>query len=303
MRFAINSDLPTIAAFWIGPYLSWFEQMGLLSYLKHGHRTILYTRGEVKNVPAGVEVRPSQEIVDDELVIYKEKKELVRHPSEIYSDIFRWHLQSKTDYIYADADRFLLRPFDIFSRQQLVEQSFMCGNTFFRLRKNSPVLEVAFRFLAKKHPIPRWLPRTEQRYLRWRKFTGRGVPVSQMPWGTAGPHLLLWALEQTGENVFWVSMLNIRIRLRDNMELIFRSSEEARSRLEKEYVVGLNWGSIFLYDEGKFRKFLDHPPEGSWLAQCAVELGVNPCDAPVIETREKNREYLASITGDKSILL
>ena len=48
-----DQDLPVIAAYWVGPYLSWIEQMGLLSLAVFFHKTLLYSQlgDDFKNVP------------------------------------------------------------------------------------------------------------------------------------------------------------------------------------------------------------------------------------------------------------
>ncbi len=309
----INPDLPTLASFWIGPYLSWIEQMCLLSFIKHGHRVILYTHGEVKNIPQGVEVRPSQEILDTKVRVFNQTANIRLHPATLYADFFKWHLQKETNHVWLGTDRFCLRPFDLYSRRELEQYGFK-GYAFVRYPKDSKAVDLMCRFLKQKHPVPPWFPVKERLRLRWLKLTGRGVPLARMKWGTPGNHLGNWALKQTGERdklrkiyrfIFEVSAnpkhQNRIVRLFEPMAKLDADLKEQEGR--KYYILGLGWPVIYDFSDGAFRKFLAHPPEGSWISQQAAELGVTPCDAPVIETREKNRQYLASITGDRSLLL
>jgi len=52
-----------VASLWIGPELSWMEQICLLSFMEKGHRTVLYAYDDVKSVPDGVEIRDAREIM------------------------------------------------------------------------------------------------------------------------------------------------------------------------------------------------------------------------------------------------
>ena len=304
-----NPDLPTIAGFWMGPHLSWLDQVSLRSFVKHGHRFMLYTYGEVENVPDGIEVRPAQEIIEHRKPIaYNHKKSIIRSPFGIFSDLFRWHLMRKTDYIYTDLDRICLKPFDRFSRQELAQTGFSNGFNFARLPQNSPTAALACRFLDQDHPIPGWFPLKKRLWLRCRRLAGLGVPITHMPWNSAGSHLLSWALKTTGENVVIYPEGVFRVNRNTNLDkipLLFEPPAQLEAHIQPcRYIVGLNWPTIYECFDGKFREFLHCPPKESWLGQQAAALGVIPSDMPsVVESREKNRQYLASITGDKSILL
>ena len=52
---AMNA-LPELHSLWIGPRLTWLEQLCLVSWLAHGHRAVLWTYEPVENLPPGVEV-------------------------------------------------------------------------------------------------------------------------------------------------------------------------------------------------------------------------------------------------------
>ena len=48
------STLPDIASLWIGPRLSWFEQLCLLSFVHAGHNVTLYSYQPIDNLPDSV---------------------------------------------------------------------------------------------------------------------------------------------------------------------------------------------------------------------------------------------------------
>ena len=88
--------LPTVASLWIGGNISFLEQVCLQSFVDHGHRTLLYTYGDVVNAPPGVEVLDAEAIYPT--------AQMVRHKNGSpapTADIFRYQLL-KEQGAYAD---------------------------------------------------------------------------------------------------------------------------------------------------------------------------------------------------------
>ena len=81
-------SLPIVASLWIGGSLSYIEQVCLKSFVDHGHRTILYTYGEVGGVPEGVEV------IDANLIFPNDN--FIRHAKSgspaVHADAFRYRM-------------------------------------------------------------------------------------------------------------------------------------------------------------------------------------------------------------------
>ena len=109
-------SLPTIGALWIGGSLTWLEQLCLKSFLAHGHEVILFTYGEVRNVPEGVKIQNGREIIDTEEFLLHGRTQSVA----LFSDLFRFHMIKKIpEIIYIDTDVYCLKPLDFSDPRKL----------------------------------------------------------------------------------------------------------------------------------------------------------------------------------------
>jgi len=92
-----------IAMLWFGNPMTGVQRLSIRSFLHHGHDVTLFTYGAIE-APDGVSFADAGEFVSED-------KLFKSHDSyAAFSDIFRYHLLSKTDYIWADADTVCLRP-------------------------------------------------------------------------------------------------------------------------------------------------------------------------------------------------
>lgn len=172
----------------------------MLSFIDHGHRSILYTPNEVLNVPKGIEIFDSREIWEDKRITgYKKGKSVTFHPATLLSDFFRWHLQEKTDYFYKDTDYFCLRPIDRWTKEDFIERGVRENSTFARYRKNSSAVKLAVKFLSTPYPVPPWFSRKERIDLWIKKLRNRSKPIGKMNWGTACRFLENWTDVKAGE--------------------------------------------------------------------------------------------------------
>jgi hypothetical protein len=96
-----------IQSLWIGPTLSLVEQLCIRSHIYHGHRFVLYTYSDVKDVPEGVEIRDANDILD-ESKIFRTHNGSVAH----FSDWFRWVMLFKVGGFWVDMDLIALKNFD-----------------------------------------------------------------------------------------------------------------------------------------------------------------------------------------------
>lgn len=118
-----------VASLWIGPRLHYLNQLCLLSHVRQGHPTTLYSTEAIANVPEGVTVRPAAEImaITPELVAQVS-------PAPI-ADIFRCKMIAATDAVWIDCDAFCHRPFPD-------EMQYIFGRHGFRGALNNGVLHV-----------------------------------------------------------------------------------------------------------------------------------------------------------------
>lgn len=191
--------LPTIGTLWIGPELSWMEQLCLQSFLDHGHEVILYTYDKVKGVPKGVKIADAGDVLPSEKIIRH-----ARTGSPAYhADVFRLHMLKQTDYIWADTDAFCCQPWDVKKGKHfhgwISDNKPMVNNGVLRLPKTSKTLKAMLDFTSDEYPIPPWYSEEKQQELRDLKEAGKGIHVSLLPWGVWGPDALSWFLKATGE--------------------------------------------------------------------------------------------------------
>ncbi len=102
---------PSFATFWAGDEVSAFEASCLHSFVVRGYRTILYSYGTVRDVPAGVELLDAATIAPAESMhrFWYSGKPNLSH----FSDYFRYLLFRRTEHIWIDADMLLLRTITI----------------------------------------------------------------------------------------------------------------------------------------------------------------------------------------------
>ena len=188
-----------VASLWIGPELTWMEQVCLMSFVENGHRTILYVYDEVKSVPEGVEVRDAREIMPTDEIIYHAN---TGSPA-FHSDVFRLRLLDQTDYLWIDTDAYCLKPFEIpdhgfFFGWGTDKRRIICSGVM-GLPKSSKILQSMLELTKDEYPVPPWAPAKRQDELRRLKEAGNGVHMSLMPWGICGPEALHFFAHQSGE--------------------------------------------------------------------------------------------------------
>jgi len=191
--------LPTIGTLWIGPELSWLEQLCLQSFLDHGHEVVLYTYGDVGGVPKGVRIADADDILPSENIIRH-----ARTGSPAYhADVFRLHMLQQTDYVWADTDAFCCQPWEIEKGAHfhgwISDKTPQVNNGVLRLPKDSKTLKAMLDFTSDEYPIPPWLRAEKRDELQALKDKGKGTHVSLLPWGVWGPDALTWFLKDTGE--------------------------------------------------------------------------------------------------------
>ncbi|MCB4456396.1 class I SAM-dependent methyltransferase [Leisingera sp. McT4-56] len=190
--------LPAIASLWVGAELSWLEQLCLQSFLDNGHEVVLFTYGEVKGVPDGVQVADANEILPADNIIRHAKTGSPAY----HADVFRLHMLRQTDYVWADTDAYCCQPWGIRGKHfhgWISDDKPMVNNGVLRLPKTSRTLKAMLRFTSDEYPIPPWYSAEKQAELQALKDRGEGVHVSLLPWGVWGPDALTWFLQETGE--------------------------------------------------------------------------------------------------------
>lgn len=193
------TDLPVISSLWIGPPLSFLEQLCLKSFVDAGHRTKLYTYAPVGNVPDGVEIADANAILPSTKFVVN-KASGTPGPQ---SDKFRYHLLDQTDETWVDTDAYCLRPFP--DRPIIVACHFkdVVANGVLRLPKTSKTLQDLLAFTEDEYPLlPDDFPyvgRALLRENRARHGTDDPMHVSDMPWEIWGPFAITYFMKKNGE--------------------------------------------------------------------------------------------------------
>jgi len=194
-----DSVLYDVASLWVGPELSWMEQICLMSFLEKGHRTILYAYDEVKSVPDGVEVRDAREVMATDQIIYH----VNTGSPAFHSDVFRLRLLEQTDYLWIDTDAYCLKPFvrqanGFFYGWGTDNRRIICSGVL-GLPKDSDTLRAMLELTRDEYPVPPWASPERQSELLRLKEAGQGVHMSRMPWGVCGPEALHYFAHKSGE--------------------------------------------------------------------------------------------------------
>lgn len=191
--------LAEIASLWIGPRLSWLEQLCLKSFVDAGHRVTLFSYDKVEGVPDGVHTEDANTFLP--------ATEFVRHARTgspaYHADVFRLRMIRDSNLTWVDTDAYCVKPFTIARHGHLhgwiSDNVPQINNGVLKLPKKSKTLKAMLDFTADEYPIPPWFSDEKQAQLRDLKEAGRGVHVSLLPWGVWGPNALTHFLHETGE--------------------------------------------------------------------------------------------------------
>lgn len=113
----VPADIPTeekIQMLWVGGDLSPIEKLSISSWLQNGFHVDLYTYGDVRDVPAGCNIRNAAEILPKE-EIFAHSGATGRSKGSFagFADVFRWHLLNKVGGFWSDCDIVCLKPFKL----------------------------------------------------------------------------------------------------------------------------------------------------------------------------------------------
>lgn len=191
--------LAKIASLWIGPELSWLEQLCIQSFLDAGHDFTLFVYDDVKGVPDGVKIADAND--------HLKSTEFIRHARTgspaYHADQFRLRMIRDTNLTWVDTDAYCVNPFVIGRHGHLhgwiSDARPQINNGVLKLPKKSKTLKAMLDFTSDPYPIPPWYAEDKRAELQRRKDRGDGVHVSLLPWGVWGPNALTHFLHATGE--------------------------------------------------------------------------------------------------------
>lgn len=267
--------LAEVASLWIGPELSWLEQLCLRSFVEAGHRTTLFTYDKVEGVPEGVHVEPASSFLP--------ATEIIRHARTgspaYHADLFRLRMLRDSRLIWVDTDAYCLRPFKVPRHGHfhgwLSDDKPIVNNGVLKLPKKSKTLARMLEFTSDEYPIPPWYSEEKQAELRERKARGEGVHVSLLPWGVWGPDALTHFLKETGEIRFsFPGHVLYPVRFSHKRSLIKPSRRHVAEQSIRDETLSIHfWGRRIRAAASETGGV---PPRGSFLRDLLDKHGIDP---------------------------
>jgi hypothetical protein len=173
-----------ILSLWIGGELGTIERLSLRSFVAHGHPVALYSYGEVKGVPRGVEQR------DAAAVMPKDAAMALRYANgsyALFANMFRLELQRLGLGLWVDVDVVAMRELDLDGAFVVGRESDrFLNNAVLKLSPDSPVLR-DWLAVAASGRVPPWLPFHRAPRAWVKQALGRSIHPSELPFGTFGP--------------------------------------------------------------------------------------------------------------------
>jgi len=283
----MKERLSDLHSLWIGPRLSWLEQLCLASWLAHGHRAILWTYQAVDEIPHGVEVRNAREILPESAITFHRSSGSV----SLFSNRFRYHLFQRHQATWVDTDVLLLRPLADPSPYLFAWEvpGSICGAVL-RLPSNSLALLDLLTLTGARAPVPHWWPLKARIRQRMRGLVRRHQPAEDMPWATFGPRALTETLRRhrltdraLRSEVFYPFLWT-------ETALLYGPADLVEARLTESTVAAHLWStSSLLATPEVAEKRNAPPPSGSWIAGKCVIYGIDT---------SRGSEYDASIANE-----
>lgn len=188
--------MKSVASLWIGERLGPIELASIRSFQRQGHVFTLFAYEPLENCPEDVILRDAREILDIGRIVLHQKTQ----SSALHSDLFRYALIAKTDFLWTDLDIVALRPFDFPSDYIFgYEAENWLNGAVFCLPKTSSALAKLCSVHADTRGIPPYLTGIRKAKYGLRNLISGGLPITRWPWGSIGPRLITLELRASGE--------------------------------------------------------------------------------------------------------
>jgi hypothetical protein len=188
-------SLSDLHSLWIGPRVTWLEQLCLASWLAHGHRAVVWAYQPIEGLPSGVDVRDARELLPEEAIV-------LHRPSgsaSLFSNRFRYHLLRRYPVTWIDTDVLLLRPLPTEAPYLFAwETPDSICSAVLRLPSGSRALSDLIAYTDARVPVPPWWPLKDRIRQRALGIMGRHERAEDMVWGSFGPRALTRALRRHG---------------------------------------------------------------------------------------------------------
>ncbi|EBA10908.1 hypothetical protein RCCS2_00462 [Roseobacter sp. CCS2] len=281
------STLPTIGALWIGGSLTWLEQLCLKSFAKHGHEVLLFTYGDVKNVPDGIKIRNGREILETDNFVLHSRSQSVA----LFSDLFRFHMiKAIPEIIYIDTDVFCLKPLDfadpyIFGYEKYRNpQAWRINGAILRLPPESLLLQKMLDFMTDEYPQPTWIPKRFHAEMQARAAAGDPMHVGELPWGVWGPIGISAFARETGEYTHAKSLDVLYPVPFSERNILFKRPAKTLHYLTDDSHTIHMWAPIKKVSAARMDGLC---PPYSYIGHQLTKYGIDPTLAPVPNTKKR----------------
>lgn len=188
--------LPPIISFWHGS-LSWLEVLCITSFVRRGHRVLVYSYDAMEGLPDGAEWRDAAEVLPKErLVFYKGKG-----TPGVFSDHFRYAVLRAGLGVYADLDIYCVRPIEgppdyLFAW----ERPGSVNGAVLHIPADAPLLDdlIAIFEKTERPLLEPHLPPLRRFEVAIRRLVGERVTPEHMQYGATGPMALTYYVAKHG---------------------------------------------------------------------------------------------------------
>ena len=178
---------------WIGRNLGPVARACLASFVRNGHRTVLYCYDPPSDLPAGVEIADAGLIIPSSR-IFRHKKTA---SYSLFSDLFRYELQRRSLGLWIDCDVYCVRPITL-DRPNIYgwENPASINVAVLGIPPDSPVIEKLIGLFEMKSPVLPWLTAADHAAFTARRLAGEEFGLADLPWGSAGPAAFTYFLKE-----------------------------------------------------------------------------------------------------------
>jgi hypothetical protein len=176
-----ESTLPVVNSVWVGHELGPIHAACLRSFVRNGHKTVLYVYQTPNDVPKGVKLADARTLMPESSIIRDSKYDSVT----LFADLFRYEILRAELGLYVDCDVYCLRPIQNADFIFGWESSKHINNAVLKLPPDCPVLSK----LCKIKETGWTLSKKDRRWWVQRLFR-RPLTLAEMPLTTTGPRAL-----------------------------------------------------------------------------------------------------------------
>lgn len=263
--------LPPIISFWHGP-LSWLEALCITSFVRHGHRVLVYSYDAIEGLPDGAAWRDAAEVLPKEkLVFYKGKG-----TPGVFSDHFRYAVMREALGVYADLDIYCVRPIEgppdyLFAW----ERPGSVNGAVLHIPAETPLLaDLLTIFENEKRPLfEPHLPPMRRFEVAIRRLVGDRVTPEHMQYGATGPMALTHYVAKHGLTGKVRSSATFYPVPYEGIPALMQPGSSIDEAITPE-TLGIHLWRSQLTDRG--RAGLPLPAQGSALAALCATEGLDP---------------------------